>query len=874
MYFFYYVVRVYIYIYTSTRRSYEIIYDSIITRFALMNDPRYALNLTNSKHNVYFIGLIDTKKSEFDGMNKTYNTVLSRVDSAVQEYFPLLCVNLNKRGNWLQMNYKQAFDYHEIDFCMCNFAKLQTKSRVHYRILLDVDKHFISNKGEFYKTFHGNDFIPENYQAIYKDHRLHYVNNLMPTFDADDYVIVKPDKGYLGLDIQIIKFKEIGTLKLNSFYEDWTVSKIYRSKLYNDGVKNVIVTNRIYFAVVKINNTVSGYIFDEFVNYCAIQNFKNDGSDFEKANFAMRLLSNFSPENYSENLFMNNRYVSHKKYVSMFTKSEFQTIFQKIAGALKIVTEEIAKHISCSNDRSNYTSTDNYCAFHLYGVDSILDDLNNVKIIEINGAPSINDRIRYFPRTQCMDYNILVNELLKISVDKIIRPTFAVDYGGYDNYGFYKDSLEKEILFRKQFIKIHESTAPCAKHMFYISKQVALKYPFILNGFFSNHRSFFYKRIKNPHRKDIDVFYGLRDLYTNKFTSEKYYNELVEYNNCVCSRNAKILNKIQGVTYYLANKERLYNRLIQCYAKDIVSYHPPSTVVKVTNKSSKMCSKESCENIQRISSFMESTNFNSLIIKPTNGSQGKGIHVVTGSDMNVYFMLNLMNEVRNTFHYDTFLISKYIDNPKLYKKPGDTVGRKFNIRFYVLLLLDSGDSNNYLHAFLLNKQLIYYSILEYNWQQTHSRLPVGFHNVTEDDLLKMQSLTNLQIIANMNLRYKLGLQVDDYLDLLNDLSIEDSLQANIAQQFQSICTQTIHATQNEFRAMNRGIEDHVAFNLVAYDTLLDNNNLLHLIEVNRGADLVGLQRTIGEAVVTRIFAELFDICVDGKRDQFEHFFPV
>ena len=75
---------------------------------------------------------------------------------------------------------------------------------------------------------------------------------------------------------------------------------------------------------------------------------------------------------------------------------------------------------------------------------------------------------------------------------------------------------------------------------------------------------------------------------------------------------------------------------------------------------------------------------------------------------------------------------------------------------------------------------------------------------------------------------------------------------NIKTQFLNICSQTIIATQNEFRAMNRGIKNNAVFNLVAYDTLLDDSNILHLIEINRGADLVGLQKISGE-IILRFF---------------------
>ena len=53
--------------------------------------------------------------------------------------------------------------------------------------------------------------------------------------------------------------------------------------------------------------------------------------------------------------------------------------------------------------------------------------------------------------------------------------------------------------------------------------------------------------------------------------------------------------------------------------------------------------------------------------------------------------------------------------------------------------------------------------------------------------------------------------------------------------------------------------------------LLDDKDILHFIECNRGVDMVGLQRIIGDNTMIDIFEELFDITIDGKISNF-HFF--
>ena len=827
---------------------------------------------------VYYLGLVDTVNPFFDGLTKKYNEI-SSVYSGIQLYFPLLSYNLNRRNNWREITHSDAFEIKTMDLCVSNFAKLQTKSRFHYRILLDTEKHFISNKGEYCETFKKHDFIANYKRFALKNNKIKFKEEEEEEtlFDEDDYIIIKPDKGNCGIDISIVQYKNIESIsiQLNNHYEDWTISKIHLPRLYINPRQNkcLIVTNRIYFVITKINNIVSGYVYDEFVNYCAHDNFKNDATDFEPIHFKNRVLSNYIPPNCSEKDFYNNRFVSHKNYVSMFTKEEFGIVFQKIKDYLKIITEKIANHVLCSNDNYDPLLNEPCGAFHIYGIDSIIDDLLNVKFIEINGAPLISKQYSFY-ETECMNYHVLINELLKISVDIMFPPSSSVTYNIDDNdyYGHYKNSSKPERLFNKEFIKIHECTVnPPPPHIFYISKQISLKYPFILNGFFNSRRSFFYKRIKNPHYHKIDVFYGLRDMYETKFTSDTYYNEIAEFNNCVCSRKAKILNKIQGVTYYLANKTRLYLKLIQlCKTKDVACFHPPSIVIKIINNM-KLCSANSIKNINLITEFIKDMPTNSLIIKPANGSQGKGITVLhlwtfVKNNNGPYIILNELIKIKNQFNYDSFLISSYIDNPKLCKsvKCGNN-GRKFNIRYYVLLFLEHDE----LTVYLLNKQLVYYAILDYNTKE----IPKEFQHFEQAEIDKMRSLTNLQFIYNINTKYGYQLDVAKYLDLMDDLRCEfgDDTIKNTHAQFKHILIKTIQSTQNEFRGLNRFVKDSSAFNFIGYDMLLDDNNVLHFIECNRGVDMVGLLKMVGDKTMVEIFEELFDITVDGKVENFKFF---
>jgi hypothetical protein len=90
---------------------------------------------------------------------------------------------------------------------------------------------------------------------------------------------------------------------------------------------------------------------------------------------------------------------------------------------------------------------------------------------------------------------------------------------------------------------------------------------------------------------------------------------------------------------------------------------------------------------------------------------------------------------------------------------------------------------------------------------------------------------------------------------------------NILKQGYHIINDTINSIKHNIRHLNRFVNDSTAFNLIAYDTMLDDENNLNLIEINRGSDLHGLKLTLGENKITNIFSELFDIVIDRKPEE-------
>jgi hypothetical protein len=90
----------------------------------------------------------------------------------------------------------------------------------------------------------------------------------------------------------------------------------------------------------------------------------------------------------------------------------------------------------------------------------------------------------------------------------------------------------------------------------------------------------------------------------------------------------------------------------------------------------------------------------------------------------------------------------------------------------------------------------------------------------------------------------------------------------VKEQAMIIAKQTIDSVKYNLRPLNRYAKNgfEAGFNLLAYDTFLDEDYKLWLIEVNRGPDLVGLQTQYGDAVCAEIFDEIFALSVDQFLD--------
>lgn len=787
-------------------------------------------------------------------------------ESSIQDYIPLFEQNLVERKNWVKLNKNQIVAVNQIDFCFTNLAKLQTISTIHNRILLDTN-HFISNKGYYYEKFKDEKFCPHFVNLV--DANLNKFMNC-PT-------ILKPNNGSLSHGIKIFASinntadidKIYNHIKLFPKYKKWTISKLYISKKIDDH----IITNRFYFLVRKIrkydNVTIEGFLYDEFINYRSCAKYKNIDNITTHEEFLKIFVTNYDGNNTN---FFKNRVIDCKTYLKLFTKEEYETIKKKITQYISIITQNIAKHATCSNDYTpnEFDSENTNMTYHLYGIDSVITDNLDIKFIEINGAPSLNNS-----GFNKLDYKFMINEIIKLTVDILFIPKkipVYCDCNADKVWGKFKNSKVDEILANKEFISCGKFTKKLKTPVYFI-REIVETYPFILDGFFNNERLKRFQRIKNPRSNSIHLFYGPRDLYVHDLSSSNYYDELAEWNKSENGRNAKVLNKIQGITYFLASKDKFHQTLYDC------SFVPKSVTY--------ILGQDETNLMEFVKTIRKQNPDEYFIIKPVHGSQGKGITIIhPGFPLEMFF--KKMQASKQEFGYCNFAVSVYITNPKLYNK------KKFNIRFYFLLHIKKlptySDDGSDVNIYILKDSQVYFTVLPYNVaidnvqneftklidndnneNNNENKIANKISKLTIADIQRASHITNFQIAKDLSEKLNMHLPLNKFTCTLEDLNYDATLYDSVKSQARAIIIKSIDSVKFDVRPLNRFVTNSSAFNLLACDTMLDQNNVLHLIEINRGPDLHGLYLTIGNNKITSIFTELFDIVIDNKYDNFMHY---
>lgn len=816
---------------------------------------------------IYLAVSYDFTDCEYKNGYRVYKQV--SLSGGIYIYNELIKYNLMKRANWVEhdiYNTNNTNNMNNINFSLTNSQKVQTKSNIITKILFNTPQNIISNKSAFYDYFSDCDFIVPYIKLSNNNINNNYINiNSLKCAN----IIVKPDDGEGGDAILIIKNDENSNNNItthimnNTKYANWTVSDLVISKLYN----NHIVSNRVYMLVV-INydaankqKTLKTYMYDEFMNYTTMEeldsNMQNNFTDFNK-----RFITNYYNRNTDSKNIVHTDYVPHSKYTNIFTNENYVNLINKTKQNIATISDKIKDKLIYAND----SITDrNHMAFHLYGIDQIITPDNQIKILEINANPRLYtyNEIKHDIANGHINYNVMIDEMLKKTIDVIYNTSITEIAINYENSGNICDA-SGNIISRRQFIECYSYIMPLnnKNNKIFIVKNIREKYSFIEKALYDLLNKNGYTITKNPHDPNIFFFYGFRDRYFQDLTSMNYYDELLEYKQSECAINATIINKIQGITYYLGSKDRLYMKLLEKYTQNIVNdFHPESYVITSNNYDIKQ---------NKCSVFAKKKKY---ILKPAYGSQGKGIIVFN----NINNIDDIIKESNETYKTSVYILSTYIDNPKLYKinithnnkTYGDVCGRKFNIRFYVLITMDdlptyhNMDKARNINYYILHDAQIYFALSEYKQIVKPDYIKC---EISENILDKTKNLTNLEIINQINLNLETNNKIDtsQFIMSFDNMDFSPKYKQNIRNKFAKICDLTLNCIKNDLRNINRhNYNNNKAFNLTAYDMMIDSNDKLWLIEVNRGPDLVGLHKTTGSQKIYNIFHDMFNIIVNN-----------
>jgi hypothetical protein len=823
-----------------------------------------ALDVQDDNCYTYYIGIFEKNYESLDP-NKEYIEIDNTKGGFKIEYkFPLLIKNFNKRKNFKLLTMEQAQKMPYIDFVFTNVSFFNHKSICYPKLSLICKDNYISNKKHFYEKFK------------YYPWALNFFNFDINTIDIQQtdilkkfngrMVIVKPDLGSNSNGILMqnkLDLVEIKTHISKFNYDNWSINEVYMPKLCQD----YVVTNRVYFMIAKSKNVVSSYVYNKHLIYRAKEKFSGDITNKET------FLTNLSVESMKD--FYTNRYIDYKIWKDAFGKKKRIEIENQINNCVWNITRISCNDLYCINEETDTNIRihgKKSVGYNIYGMDIIVDLYGSVKVLEINTHPAMDIFYEIYGIDNRFNYEEMIDEAHSIVLDQ--------------QYKAAKPIKTSNNFIHICSIKIEKIPKP----LYYIPQSVIDTYPFIYDAI--EKRNIF-NRTKNMYSK-IDFFYGLRERYITNNTNLYYYDELMNDKSSLRMKNASIINKIQGVTYYLASKNNMYKSLTNMDKN--IDFVPKTLMINYPTKKSNVAKKLS-----------KNKDVVHWILKPVYGSKGQGIkkwlnisdydqvasemikHMKYWNDIGKIIIIKNnyknLDEIKLHKKYSHWILCSYINNPHLIRLKDDTYGRKYNIRFYVLLnnvgnrgtvdddknKLYGIPSNNELEIFVYADCMIYYAALEYE----NKIIPAAFKKFDNTLLESMKHLTNLEIVNEIskkikkegsNIEYDQAAHKKTLTNMMSNIFSEDIHYSVYGKGLEIIGT-TIQSVKNNLRSLNRYSEKYKSsFNLLAYDTMLDSDGKLWLIEINRGPDIVGLWMNVGYDKCVDTFDELFNIVIDQNYD--------
>lgn len=683
---------------------------------------------------------------------------------------------------------------------------------------------------------------------------------------------------------------------------------IYNMPSWKNLKKNGFVTRpRVYMLITKNNNNYELFYY-KFMHIIRSArgvdyNIMNTGNLDDLA----VIVGSLRDPIFSNNKNIKKQYRDKMKYIYISNANYYKQVWNNDKQKIKSIKNQIT--YICNTIFDSYKnilickSEQNNC-YSLVALDLVIANVNDnpkIYLTEVNTTPllkgyysspnSINTRSskgNSFAEIYIPD---LVNEMLFLTVDKYNKPRKYVRFekNNKNEIIMIKEKKEYEsypslITSKRNFINIKQDNIIITRNdKFYVPQQIIQKYPFIYRALKKRNNI---SPTKNPYI-DIALLYGLRELYHTDKYSFAYYDEIVNYLLSVNIKNAEIVNKIQGITYYLASKDKLYHSLQESYDEAYYDFHPFTIIFIYDGKKNEL--------LKKLEQQIKNVDFDTFIVKPVFGSQGKGISRFNRNEVNniVNFIDDIATNgiVRNppdsgVDKYNYWMISQYLDKPWLFERRNEflygenryiTAKVKTNMRFYVLLVIKSDSSQqDFMTAYIANRGVMYLAMNSYDINSFDKEVIITNLQVAKDNYAKYNIPDHY---AAQNYTYIFP----KYYDAQPNKPIKS---AKIMEQFNEIVKTTIDSVMYNLRCINRFSDKYKGcFNLLAYDTQLDEDGKLWLIEVNRGPDLAGLAYNLTRDnfvnqdqinnkndnlwAITNFFDDIFYLTLDSLKDKID-----
>ena len=722
---------------------------------------------------------------------------------------------------------------------------IMSKSKINSKI--NTITRILSNKSILYNILSDEDYIPFSLSFELK-HDDSTLNNIIEEFkknNKSEYFVIKPSNGTLS-DGLAIKPKSELTVE---FIREWTINpdnNKYSSKTENDNIYSTWILssfiksflwklNRpsnvsILFPDIKelksvsfndnigrinkfrfyclwkiIDGKFTSYIYKNAYTEISLEELTTysktqlDPSNIEE--FYQNILNVTEDVDVFEQIQLNGAKTDNEKKIEAATvgtyldfaytvnetnyppgKDSWNKVMKGMYNILNSMFYKIKRYLNCLNKYSDIK--DSGC-FSYFALDILIDSDNKPWLLEANSRPFIgfsNWWNKYDANNEhSVNVESFLNTVISLTIDTV-------------NSDGIKGNIDDFLITIEDFTQNYKKV--------YIPFTLGLKdnntnkiYDEMYNILDNNDYSAF------PYGKYAPSGVGFRGMSSiSKYLISRIDSMGKEYTISLLrdlypyDTKQKILNRITTLGFYLGDKSELTKKIKdnnnnwESIIPWTIIYNKGDSEIDLRNK-------------------LMNKNF-TFICKPSLGQQGHGIFINNDLDL-------IISTISNS-EYDSWIISRYLDNPYLIKlnKKGvsdviynDTIGRKCHLRVYVLL----NKNKNKLDVYLYKKNLIFCASKEYNTCKDES-IPSEYCNLT--NLYYGGKYYNDILRKDPNDAYK------DLSGLTNEL-INPSEYVKLMKQVKSLVQKTILSVKNDLVCLNY---NNNCFQYIAFDFHLENEN--------------------------------------------------